>query len=128
MKKYKLFSEHCDQEIYGDTMEAALLDIGFVYRPAKWAHGREVAPVRKVIIKSVEGIENTDNSCRGDKKFIRVICLTEEGILSIDGMELTTEIRKAGQPSKYGEPTKTMRIPISRIGEVEKLLITPKGE
>jgi len=94
MKKYQLFSEYSDNEIYGDTLIDALLHAGLIPRPSTFKDGRPL-PTPPLEITKIIGVEDVSDSTRGNIKFHRVLIEDSKGIRkSIDAKELTTTIEK----------------------------------
>lgn len=105
MKKYRLFSEFCDVEIYGENFIDALKSAGKLPRPKKQdgekLYGEKIVANLVIqpalIIKSIIGIiDNGGNSCsRGDYPVQSCLVVTDDGQkIAIDGYETDVKIKK----------------------------------
>lgn len=104
MKKFKLFAEYRNLELYGDTAQEALSSIALLPRADKYIppelsgkmYGYKqicgYEPQDDILISKIMGIEDTSTTRRGDKEIIRLIAETSEGIIAIDVMECYTRI------------------------------------
>ena len=100
LKKYRLFGEYCNTEIYGISPEDALCRVGKLPRPKHQEGEKEYG--EKVIanlvntlpmeIKEVLGVEDTSMSQRGSTEYIGVLVDTPEGIKRIDIAEVKVKI------------------------------------
>jgi len=86
MKKYQLFSEFCDAEIYGNDFTDALLNAN-LHKAGRWDKKNQVLiPGPEIHIVAIIGSEDTANSTRGNDKFERAIAELSDGKrISIDG-------------------------------------------
>jgi len=87
MKKYQLFREWNDREIYGDDFKDALKRAGTLRRQNGYDCANE-QPIlgEEIYISEVVGREDVSNSKRGDYSFERLIVDTATGErIAIDG-------------------------------------------
>lgn len=85
MKKYTLFSEFLDKEIYGNDLADAIMHAGPLSSPFKWKDNKHI-PGDIINVKKVLCHEKVDNSSRGDDAFERIIVEIDNKIrISIDG-------------------------------------------
>ena len=100
LKKYRLFGEYCDVEIYGTGPAEALSRIKKLPRP-QHKEGEKLYGDKTIAnlvdtppleITEVLGIEDTSSSWRGSTPYIGVLADTPEGIIKIDLAEVNVKI------------------------------------
>ena len=110
MKKYQLFSEFNDKEIYGDSLSDAILHAR-LRRCDTWDRDNQcVIRGESIIIAAVVGTEDTTSSTRGDYKFERVVVELRGGErISIDARQIDNTHLAAATLGHKGGSVKSER-------------------
>lgn len=95
MKKYQLFDEHCNREIFGENLGDAIMHTTPL--PTKGSFdGQKYTPGPAMHIANIIGKEDTTASTRGNYIYERAIVATADGkYIAVDAREIA-EIPPAG--------------------------------
>ena len=87
MKKFTLYDEYCNIDIYGADFAEAVHRHKEFRRSPKIIDGKPV-PVPPLVVKRTVGYEDTSSTTRGNDRFLRVVVETADcKYVAIDGRQ-----------------------------------------